>query len=432
MLDQITVIYLKVSAATKENPMLASAVGLWGLTALTFVLRNVPAALWNLFSTQCMTGISLNNSGCYGNRYIFQTFLKWFYAHPYSKFSRHLSLDADDDSRNKNDIVVGPGYGTHFFIFKYHLFWFSKHRLESTGGNLIKEEIQITMLGRNKKIIDAFVDAFKPKNKEKDHTEIFKFEDGYWIKRAEIINRSLSSVIVKNDVISELKNSLDDFYNRRMWFLEKHMQHKLTVCLHGKPGCGKTSLIKALAGFYNANIYVLNLNRVDDSKLDTAISTVPKGSFLLIEDFDCKAAFKTRDEAENDATSITSELGLDLTLSGILNALDGIVPIENVVIFMTTNHLELIDPAVLRKGRTDLIVELDLLSDVEIKQYIRYIFGDVKIPTCTFTSISGADLQAVLLENKDNYDNFIMNLQKKCGDINRIEEVIKDVKKIYK
>ena len=62
-----------------------------------------------------------------------------------------------------------------------------------------------------------------------------------------------------------------------------------------------------------------------------------------------------------------------VTFSGLLNALDGVAAAEERIIFMTTNHLERLDSALVRPGRVDVKALLDDVSDQQIRQlFLRF------------------------------------------------------------
>ena len=62
-----------------------------------------------------------------------------------------------------------------------------------------------------------------------------------------------------------------------------------------------------------------------------------------------------------------------MTFSGLLNTLDGVASSEERLVFMTTNHLERLDPALIRPGRVDLKQEIDLASKSQLyKMYKRF------------------------------------------------------------
>ncbi|CAB4056967.1 BCS1 [Lepeophtheirus salmonis] len=122
--------------------------------------------------------------------------------------------------------------------------------------------------------------------------------------------------------------------------------------------CGKTSFITALAGELDYSIAVLNLSDrgMSDDRLQHRLADAPENSIILLEDVD--AAFVSRDENPHLEAAYQ---GLNrLTFSGLLNAIDGVTSTEGRILFMTTNYLDRLDPALIRPGRVD------------VKQYIGY------------------------------------------------------------
>ena len=120
----------------------------------------------------------------------------------------------------------------------------------------------------------------------------------------------------------------------------------------------------ALAGYLDYNICLLNLSErgMSDDRLTHLLSNAPERSILLLEDID--AAFTGRQTAAEDGYQT------NVTFSGLLNALDGVASGESRIVFMTTNHAERLDPALIRPGRVDAIVEL---GDAEPEQ-VRRLF----------------------------------------------------------
>ena len=118
---------------------------------------------------------------------------------------------------------------------------------------------------------------------------------------------------------------------------------------------GKSSLIYSLAGKLDFGICVLKLRGKDmtDDDLMQSLATVPYKSLILIEDTDAVLPTKKRkkDIDGGGAESSEEEAQTSLTLSGILNAIDGVASEESQILFMTTNHKELLDPAIIRPGR---------------------------------------------------------------------------------
>lgn len=176
--------------------------------------------------------------------------------------------------------------------------------------------------------------------------------------------------------------------------------------LHGPPGSGKTSYIQALAGALQYDICILNLSErgLGDDKLIHLLSNVPERCFILIEDVD--AAFNKRVQTSEDGYVIRLDLFClagtngyyryqsSVTFSGFLNALDGVASGEERVIFMTTNHLEKLDPALIRPGRVDLSVLVDDANPSQAKRLFKQFYGETESPETL--SARGQDLESLI------------------------------------
>jgi mitochondrial chaperone BCS1 len=95
---------------------------------------------------------------------------------------------------------------------------------------------------------------------------------------------------------------------------------------------------------------------------------------LLFEDIDCAKSGKPR---ETEGVQANPEKGsvpvMGVTLSGLLNALDGFHAPANVLFVMTTNHIEVLDEARLRPGRIDYRLYLGKATErQEIELYRRF------------------------------------------------------------
>jgi chaperone BCS1 len=135
----------------------------------------------------------------------------------------------------------------------------------------------------------------------------------------------------------------------RDWYLQRGIPWRRRYLFYGAPRSGKTSLICALAGHFRMNLYILSLGSayLTDDSLMTLLASVPSRSFILLEDIDC--AFNARSKSEDARNK--------LTFSGLLNALDGAASKDGSLVFMTTNHIERLDPALIGAGRADVRME---------------------------------------------------------------------------
>jgi len=129
------------------------------------------------------------------------------------------------------------------------------------------------------------------------------------------------------------------------------------VLKYGVPGSGKASLIQCIAGELNLGIYILSLSRsgLADDGLRKLISYLPARCIVLIEDIDV-AFHRTLNREPHKKPSAR------ISLSGLLNALDGVGAKEGRLLFATASRYEALDPALRRPGRIDYLVEFKLAS----------------------------------------------------------------------
>ncbi|KAF5373581.1 hypothetical protein D9758_000658 [Tetrapyrgos nigripes] len=160
--------------------------------------------------------------------------------------------------------------------------------------------------------------------------------------------RPLHSVVLDEGVAENIEKDVNAFLSRREWYANRGIPYRRGYLLYGPPGSGKTSFIQALAGVLNYDICLLNLSErgLGDDRLTHLLSNAPERSFILIEDVD--AAFNKRVQTSEDGYQSS------VTFSGFLNAIDGVASGEERVLFLTTNHIDRLDPALIRPGRVDV------------------------------------------------------------------------------
>ena len=100
----------------------------------------------------------------------------------------------------------------------------------------------------------------------------------------------------------------------------------------------------------------LNDRDMDDRCLMNIMGKVPRNSLVLIEDIDCALPHSA---AGKSAAAMMNRTG---RMSGLLNAIDGVGAQEGRLLFMTTNHVDRLDEALIRPGRVDAKFHLDKAS----------------------------------------------------------------------
>ncbi|XP_059644250.1 AAA-ATPase ASD, mitochondrial-like [Cornus florida] len=182
----------------------------------------------------------------------------------------------------------------------------------------------------------------------------------------------------KQEIVEDLLtfSQSKDFYSRigKAW--------KRGYLLYGPPGTGKSTMIAAMANLLSYDLYDLELTAVkDNTELRKLLIATTSKSIIVIEDIDCsldltgqrtKNIEKSSDDDKNEkgkkkeiaGKEVREEIGSKVTLSGLLNFIDGIWSAcggERIVVF-TTNYVEKLDPALIRRGRMDKHIELSYCS----------------------------------------------------------------------
>jgi chaperone BCS1 len=106
----------------------------------------------------------------------------------------------------------------------------------------------------------------------------------------------------------------------------------------------------------------------------SAVNQVPANSVLLFEDIDCMKSSQSRAELDAKDTKQNPTAQNGVTLSGLLNVLDGFYAPTGVLFVMTTNHVEKLDKALLRPGRIDYRLYLGKASDRQKVELYRRFF----------------------------------------------------------
>lgn len=420
---------------SQANPVVSGVLSLWGLTVITFLLRNVPRTIFNALKRQYTTKYTILNDP-QGEEFYFY-FNRWFSQNFSERLSRSFAVSGrffhimnfdDDDHRTKKKKArdfTGPGNGIHFFFFHGRLFWMDLSDLESSGSERQKKQMTITTYGRSVKPIERLIDATMPEPRGANNIKFYTWDRDSWVSYGfggdGIAKRPLNSLALPQEERDFYTARIDHFLENPKWFYDAGLPYKLTFVLHGEPGTGKTSLIRVLASHYDRSICYLNMARVGDDGFQAAIDELPRKSILLLEDFDSagatgkrkgvkkKKSNKSVDEnkTEEDEAHEENAVFSLLSLSGILNALDGIRPLDDVIIFMTTNVPDNIDPAILRSGRVDYMREVKRTPDYAVVEFAENLFQKSFSVDQFPDEVLGCDINEALLECKGDPDIFV-------------------------
>jgi SpoVK/Ycf46/Vps4 family AAA+-type ATPase len=197
-------------------------------------------------------------------------------------------------------------------------------------------------------------------NKNNDVYEYFKVfipsPKGHWDLISKNKKRSIDTVFIKNK--DEIIKDIDEFLSSEEDYQIFGHPYKRNYLFFGPPGNGKTSLISAIASQYNLDIYLMSFSvNITDEIFKKLISSLPINGLLVFEDID--GLF---DEKEKKQISIST----------VLNIMDGLAKKNRLMTIMTTNHYNRLSDAFKRAGRVDMSVEFDIASIDSFNQIIRF------------------------------------------------------------
>ena len=250
--------------------------------------------------------------------------------------------------------------------------------------------------------------------------------------------RSMETVFMNSKTKENLINSIDAFVNRKAWYEKNFVPYHYGILLYGPPGTGKSTLIRALITEYiekyknnvNSPLYLRNVSDLPGVR-NEAYEMTMKPRMVVIEDIDAASLQKREDKIFDDKkkgpTVEVSEISyeddesdyirrsfgkINVSLSEVLNTIDGVSNLENVIYIFTTNHIDHLDPALIRPGRIDKMIHIDRPGRNEYDQFMFYHFGkhipdDMKVNT----DLLIAELQNEIVCEK-SYDEVLEILRK--------------------
>ncbi len=270
-----------------------------------------------------------------------------------------------------------------------------------------------------------------------------------------VTNRRFSNVVGPESRV--IQRRVEFFKQRRKWYDSKGIPYTLGLLLSGPPGGGKTSTIKCVSN--ELQRHIINIKLTDDltkkqldnlffnetimvnidGKSESVVIPIDKRVYVF-EDIDCQnsSIIIDRDQIKhlpprpselnthidkfietkqcriggpNKDKDTENEISADqLSLSCLLNVLDGIIETPGRVIIMTSNYPDKLDKALIRPGRIDLICEFrrcDANMIIELlEKFYDVVLTIEEIETINLIpneKYTPAELTKIMFENFDDY-----------------------------
>ncbi|KAE8312074.1 P-loop containing nucleoside triphosphate hydrolase protein [Aspergillus transmontanensis] len=243
---------------------------------------------------------------------------------------------------------------------------------------------------------------------------------GRWSKYNTRPSQNISTVTFDRKKKEELLNDNNEYLHprTRRRYSDHGIPYRRGYLFSGALGMGKTSLASALAGLFRLNIYVLSLldPNLNESKLMKLMSDIPSRCIILLgeqiktaaDSVKLRAADFSANQLYTPPPSGAQTPVTTISLSGLLNAIDGVSAQEGRILIMTTNSPESLDAALIKPGRVDMHVDFQLPSLDQMRELLSTYTKD-PAPTLdamadTFASsiaeksVSLARLQGYLLQ----------------------------------
>lgn len=416
MIEEITTwVHLQFT----NNDIFAGIIGGSVFMSGLYLLRSLPNKIWKTFIFQYTCHLIVYNEDD-----AFDWINEWLAIHPYAQKSRRLRLTTfwginTDDSKNEGKWSLSPGLGGHLLWYKGLPLWLERTVSdgdESKYSSKRREQIEIRVLGRSSLLIRELLVEASQLRKREDKVDIFLYREDYWQRVSSKLPRKMSSVVLPKEQTERILHDANWFFGAADWYRERGVPYRRGYLFSGPPGCGKTSLVLALASYFCRPIYVLNLGDMwTDSNLFSAICTVPTNGVLLIEDVDMaggareakleKKTKKGNGEDKSNKPNMT-------TMSGLLNGIDGVISKDGRLLIMTTNYPDRLDAALIRPGRIDMHESIEPLAPIDMgRLFLNFFPGESELASNfamkMSNSIPAADLQSVLmLNNSDPVEAF--------------------------
>jgi chaperone BCS1 len=323
-----------------------------------------------------------------------------------------------------------PYFGSHRFFHKGRYFEFTRATKpvmhQGWAGSIFQndETIQLTCIGRSTQPIKDLLRECRDQylNTRKASTIVRRPAPkenrsrgrSVWNTVATRPSRPLDTVVLDSAQKEALLADINEYLHPSTprWYANRGIPYRRGYLFAGPPGTGKSSLAWAVAGVFGLDIYCISLVEptLTEEDLGIMFTSLPRRCVVLLEDIDSAGLVKRQTpegsgaSSEEDATKAGgektgAEIGAEIakaiksanknekskthsngsnegiSLSGLLNAIDGVASHEGRVLVMTTNFADKLDDALIRPGRIDMRIDFTLATRYQIRELFTRMYS---------------------------------------------------------
>lgn len=174
---------------------------------------------------------------------------------------------------------------------------------------------------------------------------------------------------------------IETWIRHESWFREKGVPWRRGYLATGQPGTGKSTFVRSVAIRYDLPLYVFDLASMDNQSFISEWRQVQQNTpaIVLLEDLD--TIYKGR-----TFCATVSQNRDTLTFDCLLNTISGVGSSDGILLFITTNHVDSLDPALgapvnghgrsSRPGRIDRVIHFGPMAAPERRKLAQFILAD--------------------------------------------------------
>lgn len=300
---------------------------------------------------------------------------KYVFSEKQNRVRNYYYRNIYDDFIAGEDRNLRLLYNYGFIIMKFHGTYILLNKVNQTMPNSItpykNEKQQIFIYSFSRKKMLAFIEYIREKYGN-DKLKYYFNNDGEVKVLSYVPNKTFDNIFLNDGMSDVIKSDLNTFSTSKHVYESMGLKYKRTYFFHGPAGTGKSSLIVAIANHLKRDVLSINWSKeMTDATLIRLVASRPHNSIIAFEDIDCLFDNLKRTEVVTDDKEKKNEP--KITLSCILNILDGSYTPNDVVFVLTTNYIEKIDEAILRDGRTDFLLNVDKPNKETKRRYLMYL-----------------------------------------------------------